>query len=124
VVLLFPVIVTVVTLVTVLVVTVNEALVLPAATVMLDGTVATDLLLVDKLTTAPPVGAGPFKMTVPVDGTVPWTVVGFKVSELSDGVDTVSVVERLFTYTPVIPTLTLLETGVVVIVKFAVVAFA
>ena len=123
-VLLFPVIVTVVTLVTVLVVTVNEAVVFPAATVMLDGTVATDLLLVDKLTTTPPDGAGPFKVTVPVDGTVPWTVVGFKVSELSDGVDTVSVVERLFTYTAVIPTLALLETGVVVIVKFAVVAFA
>jgi hypothetical protein len=39
------------------VVTVNVALVLPAATVTVEGTVAADVLLLDKDIIAPPVGA-------------------------------------------------------------------
>ena len=50
-----------------LVVAENVALVAPAATVTLAGTVAADVLLFDKVTTAPPVGAGPLNVAVPVE---------------------------------------------------------
>jgi len=52
---------------TVVVVTVNVRLELPAATVTLAGTVATGVLLLDSVTTAPPDGAGPLRVTVPWD---------------------------------------------------------
>ena len=65
--------------VTVLVLTVNVPLVYPAMTVTLDGTVAADALL-DRFTTAPPLGAGPLKVTVPVEGDPPLTVVGLRAS--------------------------------------------
>jgi hypothetical protein len=61
---------------TAVVVTVNVALELPAATVTLRGTVAAALLL-DSDTTMPPVGAAPVKVTVPVEGLPPTTLVGF-----------------------------------------------
>jgi hypothetical protein len=70
------VIVTGVTLVTTAVVTVNVTLVALAATVTLAGVVA-DALLSDRITTAPPAGAGPFNVTVPVEETPPPTVPGF-----------------------------------------------
>lgn len=44
--------------------TVNVVVSEPAGTVMMDGTVATDVLLEDRFTLAPPVGAAPFKATV------------------------------------------------------------
>src|SRR3989442_341858 len=50
---------------TALVVTVNGALVAPAGTVTLPGTVAAELSL-DSVTCAPPAGAGPLRVTVPV----------------------------------------------------------
>src|SRR3989442_12673421 len=50
--------------VTALVVTVNVALVAPAGTVTLAGTVAAELLL-DSVTCAPPAGAGPARAPVP-----------------------------------------------------------
>jgi hypothetical protein len=50
---------------TVDVATANVALVLPAATVTDEGTVATDVLLLDKDTVAPPVGAALLNVTVP-----------------------------------------------------------
>jgi hypothetical protein len=59
--------VTEVFLVTVNVFTVNVAVVAFAGTVTLPGTVATKISPLDRVITAPPLGAGPFKVTVPVD---------------------------------------------------------
>jgi hypothetical protein len=74
--------VTVVEAVTALVVTVNEALVAPAAIVTLGGVVATPVLLLESATVAPPVGAAALNVTVPVeDCTPPTTLVGFNVNE-------------------------------------------
>jgi len=70
---------------TTLVVTVNVAAVAPAATVTLAGTVAADVLLLETATTAPPAGAGPFKVTVPAEENPPVTVDGFSVSEAGTG---------------------------------------
>jgi hypothetical protein len=67
-----------------MVVTWNAALAAPGATVTLGGTVATEVLLLDRATTVPPLGAGPFRVTWPVEGFPPITLVGLSVSE--DGV--------------------------------------
>ena len=65
--------------------TVNVALVLPAGTVTLAGTLAAPLLL-DSVICAPPAGAGPLSVTVPVDDCAPpVTLVGFRVSEETVG---------------------------------------
>ena len=66
---------------TAVVVTVKVPEVAPAATVTLAGTVATDVLLLERVTTAPPVGAGPLRVTVPVEEVPPVTLVGFRVTE-------------------------------------------
>ena len=67
--------------VTALVLTVNVALVAPAVTVTLEGTLAAPLLL-ESITCAPPVSAGPLSVTVPVDVcTPPVTLVGLSISE-------------------------------------------
>ncbi len=71
---------------TALVLTVNVALVAPAATVTLDGTLAAAVLLLDSATAAPPDGAAPLSVTVPVEDCVPpTTLVGFTVNEESVG---------------------------------------
>jgi hypothetical protein len=71
--------------VTALVVTVKFALLAPAATVTLAGTLAAALSL-ESITCAPPVGAGPLSVTVPVEDCVPpITLVGFSVREESVG---------------------------------------
>ena len=63
------------------VLTVKVALVLPAGTVTMDGTLAAPLLL-ESMTCAPPAGAGPLSVTVPMeDCKPPTTLVGFSVSE-------------------------------------------
>ena len=59
----------------------NVALAAPAGTVTLPGTEATDGLLLDSVTTAPPVGAEPESVTVPVEGFPPTTVDGLTVTE-------------------------------------------
>ena len=66
---------------TALVLTVKDALVAPAATVTLEGTVATAVLLLESATCAPPVGAGPLSVTVPVEEFPPVTLAGFRESE-------------------------------------------
>lgn len=78
--------------VTVRLVAVKVAVVVPAGTGTLTGTVAADLLLLDNATVAPPEGAGALKVTVPVElVTPPVTLVGFKLSEVTEGGVTVSV---------------------------------
>jgi hypothetical protein len=69
---------------TALVATVNAALVAPAAIVTLAGTLATVVLLLESATCAPPAGAGPLNVTVPVDELPPTTLVGFSVSVESE----------------------------------------
>ena len=81
-------IVTEVEAVTVLVVTVKVALVAPAGTVTLEGTCAAPVLPLESATCAPPDGAAPLKLTVPVeDCEPPTTLDGFNVSEVSVGSD-------------------------------------
>jgi hypothetical protein len=53
----------------------------PPGTVTLEGTVATEVLLLDSATTAPPDGAGPLSPTVPWLVPPPVTEVGESVSE-------------------------------------------
>ena len=53
----------------------------PAATVTLAATVAAAVLLLVSVTTAPPVGAAAFSVTVPVDPVPPVTLVGFVVKD-------------------------------------------
>src|SRR6266403_996517 len=72
--------VTGVEVVTALVLTVNVVLLAPAGTVTLEGTVATPLLL-ESSTCAPPVGAAPLSVTVPVEGEPPVTLVGLSATE-------------------------------------------
>lgn len=70
---------------TVEVFTVKAALMAPAGTVTLAGTLAAPLLL-ERRTCAPPAGAGPFSVTVPVeDCKPPTTLVGFNVNEETVG---------------------------------------
>src|SRR6267142_378261 len=72
--------VTVVDAVTVLVFTGNVALVAPAGTATLEGTLAAPLLL-ESATCAPPAGAGPLNVTVPVEEFPPVTLLGFSESD-------------------------------------------
>ena len=70
---------------TALVLTVNVALVAPTTIVTLAGVLANAVLLLESVTCAPPVGAGPLSVTVPVDEFPPTTLVGFTVSDESEG---------------------------------------
>ena len=68
------------------VLTVKLALVLPAGTATLAGTLAAPLLL-ESVTWAPPAGAGPLSVTVPVEDPKgpPTTLFGLNVSEATVG---------------------------------------
>ena len=71
--------------------TVNVAVVAFGAIVTLAGTLAAAVLLLPSVTTAPPAGAGPFSVTVPVDELPPRTDAGLKDTELSVAAVTVKV---------------------------------
>ena len=71
------------------VVIVKVAVVAPAATVTLAGACAVAVLLLDSVTTAPLDGAGPVKVTVPVDEVPPSTEVGLSLTEVSAAAVTV-----------------------------------
>ncbi len=108
------------------VVTVNVLLVLPAATVTLAGTVATAVLLLDSVTTAPPLGAAALRVTVPVEELPPTAVAGLTVTEESvaeaAGGFTPSAAKRIVS-TRVAESWTVVPAlGNVVIVKLALVA--
>ena len=60
------------------------ALMAPAGTITLEGTLAAPLLL-ESATCAPPAGAGPLSVTVPVEDVPPITLVGFSVTEETVG---------------------------------------
>jgi hypothetical protein len=63
------------------VLTLKVALLAPTGTVTLEGTLAAPLLL-ESMTCAPPAGAGPLKVTVPVENCAPpITLEGFSVNE-------------------------------------------
>jgi hypothetical protein len=78
-----------------LVVTVNVAVVAFAATATVAGTCARAVLLLDKVTTAPPAGAGPVSATVAVEVFPPVTDVGFIVREFNAAAVTVSEAVRV-----------------------------
>jgi len=69
---------------TTLVLTVNVALLAPAAIVTLAGVRATVVLLLESATCAPPAGAGPLSVTVPVEEFPPTTLAGLTASEASE----------------------------------------
>jgi hypothetical protein len=73
----------------------NVALSAPASTVTLVGTCATDLLLLDNVTTIPPGGAAPVRVTAPVEELPPATVLGVRSKDKRAGRFTVSVFERV-----------------------------
>lgn len=63
------------------VVTLKLALLAPAATVTLAGTLAAAVLLLESVTTAPPEGAAAVKLAVPVEALPPTTLLGFTDTE-------------------------------------------
>ena len=69
----------------------NVAVVAFGAIVTLAGTLAAAVLLLPIVTSAPPAGAGPFSVTVPVDELPPRTDVELKDTELSVAAVTVKV---------------------------------
>jgi hypothetical protein len=107
---IFAVIVAVVDVVTGDVVTVNVAVVDPANTVTLAGTTTLELLD-ERVTTDPPVGAGPSKLTVPVDVSPPITVDG---SSETPANATVGVIVRVV-LTDVVPDLAVMVADVEVV---------
>jgi hypothetical protein len=78
-----PVMVMAVFALTAFVVIAKVALVLPLATTTLAGVCAAAVLLLDRVTVAPPLGAGPLRVTVPLAPVPPTTVVGLTETDAS-----------------------------------------
>ena len=78
-----------------LVVMVKVAALAPAAIVTLTGTCAADVLLLLRVTTAPPDEVGPLSVTVPIELLPPTTDVGLLVTDDSVGALTVRVLVRV-----------------------------
>jgi hypothetical protein len=111
-------------LATTLVVAVNVAVVAPEATVTLVGTCAAAALLLDSVTTAPPVGAGLVIVTVPVDEFPPTTEAGLKVTVLRSAAVIVKTVLWVVPRVAEMLRETFAVTVLVVIAKLAELAFA
>jgi hypothetical protein len=73
--------------------TVKVAALDPAATVTLAGTVATDVLLLERLICIPPAGAGLLSVTVPCDVPPDLIVLGLRLSDDNTGPVTVGVTD-------------------------------
>jgi len=114
-----PEITTEVLLDTTLVVIVKVAELLPAGMFTDGGTCAAEILLLCSVTNAPPPGAAPVRVTVPVALFPPTTELGLLVREDKDAVFTVRVALRLVPYVPVITADVLAATTLVVTVKVA-----
>jgi hypothetical protein len=100
--------------------TVKVALVAPAGTVTLAGTVAAEALLLASATSAPPAGAAALSVTVPVDPTPPVTLVGFRLRDETVIGITVSAPDLVAPpYVPEIVTEVDAETGFVQTAKVA-----
>lgn len=109
-----------------LLVTLKVAEAEPAGTVTLPETVATEVLLLARVTSVPPAGDGPVRVTVAVDDAPPITAVGF--STRDDGVTGTGVTVRVAVRTvllkeadsvaEVLAVTTLVETGNVAEVAF------
>jgi hypothetical protein len=104
------------------VVTVKVKLVEPAGTVTLEGTCAAVVLLLPSVTTAPPVGAAPFNVTVPLKLFPPTMDVTLLVNPDKVGAFTVKVAVFTTPKVPVITTEEFVLTGLVLTVKVADVA--
>ena len=78
-----------------IVVAVNVALVAFAGTVTLAGTCVAAVLLLERVTTAPPAGAALVKVTVPVEAVPPTTEDGLIVTVLTRSAFTTRLAERV-----------------------------
>jgi hypothetical protein len=113
-----------VVVVTEVVVIVKDALLALAGTVMVAGICAAALLS-ERLTTKPPLGAGPVKVTVPVDELPPTTLVGFRLNTESPGGVTVKLVVCVMALRVAESVaVTVLAVELVVTLNLALVAFA
>ena len=68
----------------------------PAGTIAVDGTCAADVRLLVREITAPARGAAPLSINVPVEGDPPVTVLGFRVIDVKEATETLSVVVLVF----------------------------
>jgi len=67
--------------------TVKVAELVPATTRILTGTVATEVLLLERVICTPPAGAAPLSVTVPCEEAADLTLVGSRLSDDKDGPD-------------------------------------
>src|SRR5436853_187149 len=103
---------------TALVLTVKVAVAAPLGTVTLDGTVAAPVLLLDRETSAPPLGAGPLNATEPIEELPPVRLDGLRLSEtrLGRGGDvTVRVIVVVFVRVPEAPEMVTVTAPVVAV---------